>query len=86
MVSVVSVVDCVVVVGFVVVVVDGLSVGSGGVDDPVSVVVSVVGSGALVASTLSGSAVAHAGVSFHLCKSGVVHHRTAVWADRRSVL
>jgi len=26
------------------------------------------------------------GVSFHLCKSGVVHHRTAVWADRRSVL
>ncbi|BBU20359.1 IS110 family transposase [Mycobacterium xenopi] len=27
-----------------------------------------------------------AGVSFHLCKSGVVHHRTAIWADRRSVL
>ncbi|WP_081485281.1 condensation domain-containing protein [Mycobacterium xenopi] len=26
------------------------------------------------------------GVSFHLCKSGVVHHRTAIWADRRSVL
>ena len=26
------------------------------------------------------------GVSFQLCKSGVVHHRTAVWADRRSVL
>jgi hypothetical protein len=26
------------------------------------------------------------GVSFHLCKSGVVHHRTAVWADRRSCL
>jgi len=25
-------------------------------------------------------------VSFHLCKSGVVHHRTAVRADRRSVL
>jgi predicted ATPase len=29
---------------------------------------------------------AAAGVSFHLCKSGVVHHRTAVRADRRSVL
>jgi hypothetical protein len=28
----------------------------------------------------------NAGVSFHLCKSGVVHHRTAVRADRRSVL
>ena len=27
-----------------------------------------------------------AGVSFQLCKSGVVHHRTAVWAGRRSVL
>ncbi|OQZ90704.1 hypothetical protein BST10_22170 [Mycolicibacter algericus DSM 45454] len=27
-----------------------------------------------------------AGVSFHLCKSEVVHHRTAVGADRRSVL
>ncbi len=27
-----------------------------------------------------------AGVSFHLCKSGVVHHRTAVGADRRGVL
>ena len=26
------------------------------------------------------------GVSFQLCKSGVVHHRTAVWAGRRSVL
>lgn len=26
------------------------------------------------------------GVSFHLCKSGVVHHRTAIGADRRSVL
>jgi len=26
------------------------------------------------------------GVSFHLCKSGVVHHRIAVGADRRSVL
>lgn len=26
------------------------------------------------------------GVSFHLCKSGVVHHRTAIRADRRSVL
>jgi hypothetical protein len=26
------------------------------------------------------------GVSFHLCKSEVVHHRTAVGADRRSVL
>jgi hypothetical protein len=26
------------------------------------------------------------GVSSHLCKSGVVHHRIAVWADRRSVL
>ncbi|ORA70399.1 hypothetical protein BST28_22990, partial [Mycolicibacter kumamotonensis] len=25
------------------------------------------------------------GVSFHLCKSEVVHHRTAVGADRRSV-
>jgi hypothetical protein len=24
------------------------------------------------------------GVSFHLCKSGVVHHRTAVRADRRN--
>ncbi len=27
-----------------------------------------------------------ADVSFHLCKSGVVHQRTAVRADRRSVL
>ncbi len=26
------------------------------------------------------------GVSFHLCKAGVVHHRTAVRADRRSGL
>lgn len=26
------------------------------------------------------------GVSFHLCRSGVVHQRTAVGADRRSVL
>lgn len=32
------------------------------------------------------SLAAAAGVSFHLCKSGVVHHRTAVRADRRSVL
>jgi hypothetical protein len=29
---------------------------------------------------------AEEGVSFHLCKSGVVHHRTAVRADRRSDL
>ena len=33
-----------------------------------------------------GIAVTDVGVSCHLCKSGVVHHRIAVWADRRSVL
>lgn len=46
--------------------------------------------GALIAEQLArrraDGAVGDEGVSFHLCKSGVVHHRTAVGADRRSVL
>ncbi|TVS86969.1 hypothetical protein [Mycobacterium helveticum] len=33
-----------------------------------------------------GLPIASTGVSFHLCKSGVVHHRTAVGRSRRSVL
>ncbi len=41
-----------------------------------------------VASMASGKPVnpSQQGVSFHLCKSGVVQYRTAVGADRRSVL
>jgi hypothetical protein len=38
-------------------------------------------------NVLAGRQIAHhLGVSFHLCKSGVVHYRTAVGADRRSDL